>query len=72
MYMTIGDFSYSDPESGVKRVEICLGRNTRDCAIFDWFKYTYTPNITHVYTIPDGEPAWVRIRITNNGKCTSK
>ena len=63
-------YDFSDPDSGVRDNELCLGRTTRDCRILDWYSYPYSPTLTHVYRIPDGVPAWLRLRATNNGTHT--
>lgn len=58
----------SDPESGIKSVYMCLGLNDLNCDILGW---TETPSLSEIrvnFEIPDGQRAWIRLRVTNNGK----
>lgn len=62
---------FSDPESGLDFVEICLGRNPRSCGLSEWKRYPVTVELNHQFEIPNGVPAWIRLRVTNRGICSS-
>ncbi|KAL3873866.1 hypothetical protein ACJMK2_036950, partial [Sinanodonta woodiana] len=59
-------YNVSDPHSNVSEIDLCMGITTRDCALMNWFRYPYGQNISHIYQIPDGVPAWIRLRAINN------
>ncbi|CAH1794764.1 unnamed protein product [Owenia fusiformis] len=65
-HLLIMNYDVSDPLSDIREVDFCLGRSRRDCYILDWERF---PNITHLekrQKIPDGTPAWPKIRAINN------
>lgn len=59
---------FRDPDSGIREMDICLGKSRRDCTLFDWYRYPYGDKIVHTYEIDAGVPAWLKVRAINNGK----
>ncbi|GFR58918.1 protein jagged-2 [Elysia marginata] len=58
--------SNSDPESDIKSIHMCLGLNAINCDLMNW---TPTPSLSEIvinHQIPDGQRAWVRLRVLNN------
>ncbi|CAH1258771.1 JAG1 [Branchiostoma lanceolatum] len=60
------EYNVSDSLSKIREVDLGLGRSKRDVYLMDWHRDDNTTHITHNYHIPDGVPAWVRIRAINN------
>ncbi|XP_019617781.1 PREDICTED: uncharacterized protein LOC109465080 [Branchiostoma belcheri] len=60
------EYNVSDPLSKIREVDLGLGRSKRDVYLMDWHREANTTHITHNYHIPDGVPAWVKIRAINN------
>ncbi len=64
-------FSCSDPHSLIFALDFALGRSPRDTFHVHWIRhYEVDPLVNFFmvnYTIPDGIPAWVKIRAVNNG-----
>ena len=66
----------SDPESGISVVSLALGRSQRDTALLPWTDISPpggAPSasgggVRLTVIIPDGIPAWVKLRVTNNGE----
>jgi len=59
--------SGSDPVSGIKSGEVGLGRSRRDTYLLAWSPVSNFSHVEFNYQIPDGVPAWVKTRVTNNG-----
>ncbi len=59
---------FSDLESGVSRSDFALGVTPRDTYILNWQVFPYKDFMEVNFKIPDGVPAWVRIRCLNKGK----
>ncbi|XP_070574642.1 uncharacterized protein [Ptychodera flava] len=60
------EYNVSDDLSNIREVDFGLGRSSRDVYIMDWLRES---NITHIalqFCIPDGIPAWIKIRAINN------
>lgn len=64
-------FPNSDPETPITVSEFGLGTSTRDTLLLDWMELENYTSITFPFHIPDGVPAWVRLRFTNIGKLWS-
>ncbi|XP_078578634.1 uncharacterized protein LOC144863382 [Branchiostoma floridae x Branchiostoma japonicum] len=60
------EYNVSDPLSKIREVDLGLGRSKRDVYLMDWHRDDNTTHITHTFHIPDGVPAWVKIRAINN------
>lgn len=58
---------FSDPNSGVIRNDLCLGRTRRDCDELMWEPMEYNQNITYLQKISEGVPIWVKVKVVNNG-----
>eukprot|EP00105_Crassostrea_gigas_P044578 XP_019928726.1 PREDICTED: uncharacterized protein LOC105342845 [Crassostrea gigas] len=67
----------SDPNSGVIRNDLCLGKSTRDCDELMWVPMEYNQNMTYLKKITEGVPIWVKVTVVNNvdlrtiGRCDS-
>ncbi|CAH1783349.1 unnamed protein product, partial [Owenia fusiformis] len=59
-------YNVSDPLSDIREVDFCLGRSRRDCYVSDWDRYPNTTHLQKIQYIPDGIPAWPKIRAINN------
>lgn len=67
-FFIYGKINISDPHSGIAEYDLCLGTTSRSCDLLPWFKYDYAKTdskIEHRQRIPDGIPAWIRIRAVN-------
>ena len=58
----------SDPVSGIKVGEVGLGRSRRDTYLLPWTTVQNYSHVEHKFRVPDGVPAWVKMRVTNNGQ----
>ncbi|XP_052806219.1 uncharacterized protein LOC128235437 [Mya arenaria] len=56
----------TDEESGIVYIDACLGRNPRSCDIMIWSRSTTLTLVQFTFQVPDGIPAWLRLRATNN------
>jgi hypothetical protein len=56
-----------DFESGIDKVELCVGDTPRNCELLKWTRRPKSQYINYTHHIPDGIPAWIRVRVTNNG-----
>ncbi|WAR05119.1 hypothetical protein MAR_020488, partial [Mya arenaria] len=56
----------TDEESGIAHLDACLGGNPRSCSIMSWSRRPILPYVEFSFKIPDGIPAWLRLRATNN------
>ncbi|KAK3612515.1 hypothetical protein CHS0354_024486 [Potamilus streckersoni] len=65
-FIIYAEHNTSDPDSGIAQLDLCLGQSTRDCNLMEWQRYPYGPNITHTFEIPNGVPAWIKVRAVNN------
>ncbi|KAK3612537.1 hypothetical protein CHS0354_024514 [Potamilus streckersoni] len=65
-FLIYAEHNTSDPDSGIAQLDLCLGQSTRDCNLMEWQRYPYGPNITHTFEIPNGIPAWIKVRAINN------
>ena len=59
---------FSDPLSHIMRVEFGLGRSKRDTYLLGWQDINHGSPMSHTRRIPDGIPAWVKLRLTNHGR----
>ena len=59
--------SYSDPNSGVIRNDLCLGKSTRDCDELMWVPMEFNQNLTYLKKVTEGVPIWVKVKVVNNG-----
>ncbi|XP_062596534.1 uncharacterized protein LOC134257978, partial [Saccostrea cucullata] len=55
----------SDPDSGLKRNDLCLGRTRRDCDEMMWTTIDFNPNITMLKKLTEGVPVWIKIKAVN-------
>ncbi|XP_055957638.1 uncharacterized protein LOC126824831 [Patella vulgata] len=65
------EYNSTDPESGIREVDICLGETTKDCFISDWKRYPHSGQIIHNTSLPGGVPVWTKIRAWNNVELAS-
>ncbi|KAK2165039.1 hypothetical protein NP493_1368g00012 [Ridgeia piscesae] len=56
----------TDPVSGIKVGEVGLGRSRRDTYLLPWTTVQNYSHVEHKFRVPDGVPAWVKMRVTNN------
>ncbi|XP_052806221.1 uncharacterized protein LOC128235438 [Mya arenaria] len=56
----------TDEESGIAYMDACLGRDLWSCNIMSWARSSTLTLIQFTFQIPDGTPAWLRLRATNN------
>lgn len=59
--------NYRDPDSGLIRNDLCLGRTRRDCDEMMWTTIDFNPNITMLKKLTEGVPVWIKIKAVNNG-----
>ena len=59
---------HRDPVSGIRGGEVGLGRSRRDTYILPWRTVQNYSHVEYNFRIPDGKPAWVKMRVTNNGE----
>ena len=50
------------------RIEFGLGRSKRDTYLLGWQDVNHGSPMSHTQRIPDGIPAWVKLRLTNHGR----
>lgn len=62
------EYNVTDEQSGIRLVEIAIGRSTRDTALLGWTALQLGGSGTIAVVIPDGIPGWVKLRVTNNGE----
>ncbi|XP_067658325.1 uncharacterized protein [Haliotis asinina] len=61
------EYNVSDPESGVREIDLCLGQSTRDCYHMPWHRSTQGDGrVNYQYEIPGGKPVWIKVRAINN------
>ncbi|KAK6192291.1 hypothetical protein SNE40_003784 [Patella caerulea] len=65
------EYNSTDPESGIREVDICLGETTKDCFISDWKRYPHSGQIIHNTSLPGGVPVWTKIRAWNHVQLAS-
>ncbi|XP_053400990.1 uncharacterized protein LOC123541000 [Mercenaria mercenaria] len=65
-YMLSAEHNSTDIESGLDSVELCIGDNPRNCELLSWTRRPKSQYINYTHHIPDGIPAWIRLRVTNN------
>lgn len=63
--MSFSDFR--DPDSGLIRNDLCLGRTRRDCDEMMWKTIDFNPNVTMLKKLTEGVPVWIKIKAVNNG-----
>ena len=61
------EYNVTDEESGIRDVEIAIGRTPRDTGLLGWTKLELGGRGLVAVVIPDGVPGWVKLRATNNG-----
>ena len=57
----------SDGPGMIVRTEMGLGRSRRDTHLQDYEDALDHKSVNLTYKIPDGIPAWVKIRVTDKG-----
>ncbi|CAG2187681.1 unnamed protein product [Mytilus edulis] len=55
----------SDPESGLRYNDFCLGYTRRDCNELHWTRLDFNPNMSYITQLTDGIPIWVKIKAVN-------
>ncbi|KAK3609657.1 hypothetical protein CHS0354_035942 [Potamilus streckersoni] len=65
-FLIEANYNASDPHSDIKEVHICLGVTTRDCRLMEWEVKPKGGILNHTFQIPDGIPAWLKLRAVNN------
>ncbi|XP_070573546.1 uncharacterized protein [Ptychodera flava] len=64
---TIGAmYNVSDDLSYIREIDMGLGKSKRDIYIMDWKRDSNTTHADKQHCIPDGLPAWIKIRAINN------
>ena len=59
----------SDPTSGLRRVEVAIGKSKTTEDVLPWTAVADHAHPTLVVSnVPDGTDLWVRVRLTNKGK----
>ncbi len=58
----------SDAMSGVREIDFALGRTVHDTDLHSWDRHGNLTMLMVVIKVPDGVPAWVRIRAIDNGE----
>ncbi|XP_070573761.1 uncharacterized protein [Ptychodera flava] len=64
-------YNLSDDLSLIKEISFGLGKSPRDIYLLDWEREA---NITHIakpFCVPDGVPAWVKVRAMNHVELTT-
>ncbi|KAI8516746.1 hypothetical protein Bbelb_053270, partial [Branchiostoma belcheri] len=59
-------YNVSDPLSDIREIDFGLGRSKRDVHMMDWYRHGNTTHTSVNFHIPDGIPAWVKVRAINN------
>lgn len=59
--------NFSDPESGLRYNDFCLGYTRRDCNELHWTRLDFNPNMSYITQLTDGIPIWVKIKAVNRG-----
>ncbi|XP_060596420.1 uncharacterized protein LOC132750448 [Ruditapes philippinarum] len=65
-YVLTFEHNSTDVESDIESVDYCIGNNPRNCDLLSWTRKPTSQYINDTHHIPNGVPAWIRIRITNN------
>eukprot|EP00058_Branchiostoma_floridae_P003027 XP_002588515.1 hypothetical protein BRAFLDRAFT_79470 [Branchiostoma floridae] len=60
------EYNVSDPLSDIQEIDFGLGRSKRDVHMMDWYRHGNTTHTSVNFHIPDGVPAWVKVRAINN------
>ncbi|KAI8487517.1 hypothetical protein Bbelb_347510 [Branchiostoma belcheri] len=60
------EYNVSDPLSDIREIDFGLGRSKRDVHMMDWYRHGNTTHTSVNFHIPDGIPAWVKVRAINN------
>ncbi|CAH1239174.1 HEG1 [Branchiostoma lanceolatum] len=60
------EYNVSDPLSDIREIDFGLGRSKRDVHMMDWYRHGNTTHTSVIFHIPDGVPAWVKVRAINN------
>ncbi|XP_066289761.1 uncharacterized protein [Branchiostoma lanceolatum] len=60
------EYNVSDPHSDIREIDFGLGRSKRDVHMMDWYRHGNTTHTSVNFHIPDGVPAWVKVRAINN------
>eukprot|EP00058_Branchiostoma_floridae_P003025 XP_002588513.1 hypothetical protein BRAFLDRAFT_79466 [Branchiostoma floridae] len=60
------EYNVSDPLSNIREIDFGLGRSKRDVHMMDWYRHGNTTHTSVNFHIPDGVPAWVKVRAINN------
>ncbi|XP_066289112.1 uncharacterized protein [Branchiostoma lanceolatum] len=60
------EYNVSDPLSDIREIDFGLGRSKRDVHMMDWYRHGNTTHTSVNFHIPDGVPAWVKVRAINN------
>ncbi|XP_035668224.1 uncharacterized protein LOC118410558 isoform X2 [Branchiostoma floridae] len=65
-YAISAEYNVSDPLSDIREIDFGLGRTKRDVHLMDWYRHGNTTHTSVNFHIPDGVPAWVKVRAINN------
>ncbi|XP_078695732.1 uncharacterized protein LOC144924477 [Branchiostoma floridae x Branchiostoma belcheri] len=60
------EYDVSDPLSDIREIDFGLGWSKRDVHMMDWYRHGNTTHTSVNFHIPDGIPAWVKVRAINN------
>ncbi|XP_052806226.1 uncharacterized protein LOC128235445 [Mya arenaria] len=66
IFLVSADHNSTDEESGIAYLDACLGSNPRSCDIMSWWRSPILTLVQFTFKVPDGIPAWLRLRATNN------
>ena len=61
------EYNVTDDQSGIRDVEIAIGRTSRDTGLLGWTQLELGGQGLVSVVIPDGVPGWVKLRATNKG-----
>ncbi|XP_070572594.1 uncharacterized protein [Ptychodera flava] len=62
----IAEYDVSDPQSGIREIDFGLGKSSRDVYLLGWQRHDNTTHVKVDFCIPDGTPAWIKVRAINN------
>ncbi|XP_070573717.1 uncharacterized protein [Ptychodera flava] len=64
-------YNLSDDLSLIKEISFGLGKSPRDIYLLDWEREANTTHIAKPFCVPDGVPAWVKVRAMNHVELTT-
>ncbi|XP_077992165.1 uncharacterized protein LOC144446291 [Glandiceps talaboti] len=62
----LAEYNVTDPHSGIREIDFGLGRSNRDVYLLGWQRHDNLTHISFDFCIPDGIPAWIKVRAINN------